>query len=156
MHAPWRGGREPRRRAEKRSRSRAESSRVESRRAVAPAHAPLPPTPTRACVLLLARSLARLTRASEERENAGVQRSARSTYATSFTGVETGHPARVRVCLRRGPAGEQSAAVATVVAVRRFEVLPASSQEQRISRAARNSAIFPPTSGFPMVGTAMT
>lgn len=127
MHAPWRGGREPRR-AEKRSRSRsrAESSRVESRRAVAPAHAPLPPTPTRACVLLLARSLAKLTRASEERENAGEQIGQEYLrYVIHWRGDRA-----PTVCLRRGPAaaGSRSRAVAAV----RYG-LPASSREQRIT-----------------------
>ncbi|KYM98640.1 hypothetical protein ALC62_10608 [Cyphomyrmex costatus] len=66
-------------------RSRAESSRVESRPATVSAHAP--PTDASVCTLL-ARSLGKLTRASE---NAGESRSAdRGTYATSFTGVETG------------------------------------------------------------------
>lgn len=65
----------------------AEPKRVESSRGVRTASAHAPPTRTKSVCILLARSLARLTRASE---NAGEGRSpARRTYATSFTGVET-------------------------------------------------------------------
>jgi len=68
MHAPWRGGREPRRAEEQpeSTESRAESSRVESRQ-----HPRMRSRDDKSVCSLLARSLGKLTRASE---NAGESR----------------------------------------------------------------------------------